>query len=340
MARRLTFGMQFDFRNPRRWHQDWAKFYAETLEFAAWTEQLGFDKVHFSEHHCAEDGYLPSPLMAASALAPRTSRIKLSTAIALAPFYHPTRLAEDCAVLDIISGGRMEIALGLGYKPDEFTAYGAAFEGRGTRLTEMLQIIRGLWNGEAVTFKSQFFDLDQARIMPLPVQAHPALWVGGSNLLSLRRAARFGDGVLGGGDTALRWPVYVEELKAAGRSEADGRMIAANITWLVVSEDPERTAREVAPHVLHSVNTYSQWNAKTEHKLYGGGYQMSEAELIEKGPLRVMTPDDCITFLRGIADAAPIEGFYGLMPPAGYPLAKLAPHIELFAKKVLPALRG
>jgi alkanesulfonate monooxygenase SsuD/methylene tetrahydromethanopterin reductase-like flavin-dependent oxidoreductase (luciferase family) len=339
MGRKLSFGMQFDFRNPPQYRQPWDRLYAETLEFVQWIEKLGFDYACMSEHHFAGDGYLPSPLVAGAAVAARTSRIRITTAIALAPFYHPVRIAEDCAVLDIISGGRMELGLGLGYKPDEFTGYGVSPKERGTRLTEMLQIIRRLWDGETLSFRGTHYQIDNARLAPRPLQAHPTLWVGGANPAALKRAALHGDGIFGGGDMALRYPEYVKELAAAGKPASAARMIQGNVTWMLVSNDPQKTAREVAPHVLHSVNTYSQWNAATKHPLYGGGRQLSVDELIAHGPLKVLTPEQCIAMLEKTAAAAPIEGVYGMIPPAGYPLSKLAGHVELFATKVMPHFR-
>ena len=339
MGRKLTFGMQFDFRNPPQWHRPWQDLYAETLEFIQWVETLGYDTVAMSEHHFAVDGYLPSPLIAAAAVAAKTSRIRITTAIALAPFYHPVRIAEDAAVLDIISNGRMELGLGLGYKPDEFTGYDVSQKERGARLTEMLQIIRRLWDGETLNFKGRHYTVENARLMPRPVQVHPTLWVGGSNPAALKRAAMYGDGIYGGGDMALRYPEYVKELAAAGKPASAARMIQGSVSWVLVSNDPEKTAHEVAAHVTHSVNTYSQWNSATNHPWYGGGKQVTPEEMIKDGPLKVVTPGQCIAMLDKIASAAPIEGVYGFIPPAGYPLKKLAEHVELFATKVMPHFR-
>jgi alkanesulfonate monooxygenase SsuD/methylene tetrahydromethanopterin reductase-like flavin-dependent oxidoreductase (luciferase family) len=188
---------------------------------------------------------MPSPLLAATAIARATKRARLGTAIALAPFYHPVRFAEDWAILDILSNGRIEPGLGLGYGPDEFAAYGVALKGRGDRVTEMLQIMRRLWDGETVTFHGEYFDLERACIMPRPVQQHVPIWVGGANRAALRRAATIGDGIIGGGEMGERYPGYVEELKAAGRPASAARMIEGGYMWLIVSDDPEKTAAEL-----------------------------------------------------------------------------------------------
>src|SRR5262245_2079132 len=107
---KIKFGFFFDLRNPPQWHKPWADLYAETLEFIAWTEQLGFEGAWVAEHHGSEDGYVPSPLVMATAIAARTKKLRIGTSLAVAPFYHPVRFAEDCAVIDIIANGRLEVA--------------------------------------------------------------------------------------------------------------------------------------------------------------------------------------------------------------------------------------
>jgi alkanesulfonate monooxygenase SsuD/methylene tetrahydromethanopterin reductase-like flavin-dependent oxidoreductase (luciferase family) len=142
LKKKLTFGYLYDFRNPTQWRRPWGELYAETLDLIALTEQLGFEGVWVPEHHNSEDGYLPSPLSMLGAIAARTKRMKLGTAIALAPLYHPVRFAEDCAVLDILSQGRLEMAVAVGYRRRETDALGVPFNSRGTRTDEFIQIVR------------------------------------------------------------------------------------------------------------------------------------------------------------------------------------------------------
>ncbi|RYD91144.1 MAG: LLM class flavin-dependent oxidoreductase, partial [Sphingomonadales bacterium] len=168
MSKSIRFGYGFDMRNPGPWRQPWARHYREHLDFIAWSETVGFEQVWIAEHHGDEDGYCPSPLVVCSAVAGMTKTLRMSTGIGLAPFYHPTRLAEDVAVLDVISDGRVELALGLGYLQREFAAYGVDVKTRGRRVDEILEIIRPLWRGEEVTYRGEFYQLDKARIYPLP----------------------------------------------------------------------------------------------------------------------------------------------------------------------------
>jgi alkanesulfonate monooxygenase SsuD/methylene tetrahydromethanopterin reductase-like flavin-dependent oxidoreductase (luciferase family) len=332
MSAPVRFGYGFDFRNPGAWHRPWPDLYAEHLDFIAWTERLGFQSVWLAEHHGIEDGYLPSPLMIGAAIAARTEKLRISTGVALAPFYHPVRLAEDMAVLDILSNGRAELALGIGYLRAEAEAYGFDRRRRGTISDELLQIVRRLWRGESVSFDGEHFRLEGARIAPLPLQQPGIpLFVGAVGRPGLRRAALHGDGYIG---PIAHYPGYVEELRACGRGEKPARYVAMDDMWLVVSEDPERTFHEVAPHAYYQINTYAEWAADRDW-----GFPRMDFETFQRsGMLKVLTPEQAIALIRAKLEAAPLEAFC-MQAPAGFPLARLAEHAELFAKRVLPAFR-
>src|SRR5215510_10043926 len=147
---------------------------------SVWGENHGFDDVWLSEHHFIEDGYLPSILPIAAAIAARTKRIRIASGVLLMPFHNPVRLAEDIAVVDVISGGRLELGVGVGYKVEEFESFGVPFKERGERTNEALGIVRRLLDRETVTLKNKFFDLNNVKITPEPIQRpHPSMWIGG-----------------------------------------------------------------------------------------------------------------------------------------------------------------
>ncbi|HET8710938.1 MAG TPA: LLM class flavin-dependent oxidoreductase, partial [Spongiibacteraceae bacterium] len=179
MNTKLSFGYLYDFRNPVQWQRPAADLYAETLDVIAWSETVGFDGAWVPEHHVAEDGYMPAPLIALAAMAARTKKIKLGSAIALAPLYHPVRFAEECAVLDILANGRLEMALAIGYRQRETAAYGVDFTKRGSRFDEFLHIVRALWAGETVSFEGRHFNVKNARLMPPSPRGQIPLYIGG-----------------------------------------------------------------------------------------------------------------------------------------------------------------
>src|SRR6266446_5064045 len=150
-SREIRFGLWYDFRNPSQWHQSPDQLYAATLDQIAWGENHGFDDVWLSEHHFIEDGYLPSILPVAAAIAARTKRIRIASGVLLMPFQNPVRLAEDIAVVGIISGGRFELGVGVGFKLEEFESFGVPFKDRGSRTNPSLDIMRRHPSGGTVT---------------------------------------------------------------------------------------------------------------------------------------------------------------------------------------------
>jgi probable F420-dependent oxidoreductase len=216
--RKIRFGLWYDFRNPAQWRQPSDQLYGEILDQIAWGENNGFDYVWLSEHHFIEDGYLPSILPAAAAIAARTKRIRIASGVLLMPFHNPVRLAEDIAVVDIISGGRFELGVGVGFKLEEFESFGVPFKQRGVRTNQSLEVIRRALAGETVTFKSEFFDFKNIKLTPEPIQKpHPPIWLGGFTPAALRRAARYGDGFTQPGANRDVYDRYVAELKKENR---------------------------------------------------------------------------------------------------------------------------
>jgi alkanesulfonate monooxygenase SsuD/methylene tetrahydromethanopterin reductase-like flavin-dependent oxidoreductase (luciferase family) len=135
-------------------------YYGEALEEVTRAEELGFDSVWMEEHHSVTNHYWPSPLTVLAGFATRTSRLVLGTDIIVAAFHHPVRLAEDVAMLDVISNGRLVLGIAIGYKPDEFALYGVELEKRGARFEEQLAIMKGLWTQERVQFKGHYYTLE------------------------------------------------------------------------------------------------------------------------------------------------------------------------------------
>lgn len=335
MTNHLRFGYGFDMRNPAQWFQPWPDFYAETLEFIEHIEGLGFEQVWFAEHHGIDDGYMPSPIVFGAGVATRTKKVRITQGVGLVPHYHPVRLAEDIAVLDILSNGRAELSMGIGYLGFETEAYGLPRGKRGLISDEVFEVTRRLLAGETVDFDGEYYKLKGARCTPLPVQKGGVpIFVGGVAQPGFRRAARYGDGFIG---PVEFWPGYVEELKKLGKSEADGRIVSMSYSdmWFVVSEDPERTLDMVAPHAHYQINTYAEWQEGADWAVFAN---MSVDEFKKAGMMKVLTPNEAVAYIKSRQEQAPIEAFC-MQAPTGFPLKVLAEHAELFANKVIPAFR-
>ncbi len=338
MKRKLTFGYLYDCRNPQPWRQPWADLYAQTLEFIAWTETIGFEGAWVPEHHAAEDGYAPAPLVMLAAIAARTKTIRLGSAIALAPLYHPVRFAEDCAILDILSNGRLEMALAIGYRRREAEAFGVDFSTRGRRTDEFLEIVRRLWAGETFSFEGQHFKLKNAAIVPTPIRDRIPLYIGGFTDKALERTAKYGDGYFGNEDVC---DLYAQKLRAAGKDPANARVRIQGL-FTLVARDPEKALAEVAPYFHHVNNAYGRWLNEDRASTGFGDTALLKPMTLEafkaSGILRILTPGQAIDTFNRMLAKAPVEHFMMMAPP-GLPFAKLSEYAELFANEVIPAFR-
>ena len=332
MSVKLTFGYLYDFRNPSQWHHRWEDLYAQILDVVNWSEDAGFDGAWVPEHHLAEDSYMPSPLIALTAMAARTKRVKLGSGIALAPLYHPVRFAEDCAVLDILSGGRLEIGLAIGYRRREFAAFGVDFTKRGRIFDEWLQIVTRLWAGEELNFEGQHFTLAGAKLMPPAPRRRIPLYIGSFTDKSMQRVARYADGFIGSGDLC---DLYANKLREQGKDIASARVRSTDL-FLAVAHDPERAINELAPYYHYVNNSYGEWF--NEDQSVEGLRPMSLEEFKASGILQIMTPAAAIAMLQAKQKRMPLEHVMMMMPP-GLPAARFIEYAQVFAKEVIPAFR-
>lgn len=332
MTVKLTFGYLYDFRNPPQWRRPWEDLYGEILDVVSWTEEAGFGGAWVPEHHLAEDGYMPSPLIALTAMAARTKRIKLGSGIALAPLYQPVRFAEDCAVLDIVSGGRLEMGLAIGYRRREYDALGVDFTKRGRIFDEWLHIVTRLWAGEEVSLEGQYFTLKGAKLAPPAPRGRIPLYLGSFTDKAMERVARYGDGFIGSGELC---DLYADKLREQGKDQTSARVRSTDL-FFAVAHDPEKAMDELAPYYHHVNNTYGEWFA--EDKAVEGATSMSLEAFKASGILQIMTPDAAIAMLKAKQERMPLEHVMMMMPP-GLPAARFVEYAGVFAREVIPAFQ-
>src|SRR5436309_8333911 len=165
--------------------------YREIVDLARLAETLGFESVWVSEHHGAGDGYMSSLLPTLAALAAATEHIKLGTGVMLTPFHHPLRLAEDAATVDLISGGRLILGLGLGWREEEFRMFGVPLRERVRRTVEAIDVLRRAWTGERFSYEGRVYRYDRVMITPAPERPKGGtipIWLGGSVQPGIQRA--------------------------------------------------------------------------------------------------------------------------------------------------------
>ena len=182
------FTMRFSQRSATDDPAARADLYAATIDMCAWAEDRGALAAILSQHHGVDDGYLPSPVPLASAIAARTTTLPITVAALLLAFYEPVKLAEDLAVVDLISRGRVSYVVGIGYRDEEFDMFGVERRGRGHVVEERIGLLRRLWTGDPVDVDGR-----SVRVTPLPfTPGGPMLAYGGGTEVAARRAGRLG----------------------------------------------------------------------------------------------------------------------------------------------------
>src|SRR5690606_7936939 len=322
----VELGIFLDLRNPSQWRRDWAAHYAQTLEWVEQVEAWGAGSVWMTEHHFFDDGYLPQPLAFGAAVAARTRRVRIGTAVLLGSLRHPVHVAEEAALVDLLSGGRLELGLGAGWSRREYAAFGVDISRRYTSTDDTFVRVRELLDGSGVS--------------PGPIQRPMPMWLGYQGPQGARRAGRLGAGLL---------PLSADVLgpSRAGLIEGGHDADSARMSGLldiIVADDPDQATQRLLPYLAHQANTYRRGKAE------GTGRQPVDLtveglqELVRAGKplpgLTVLTPDAAIETIRARTQGLPAHHVYFWASIAGMPDDLVERHLELLFRVVAPAVRG
>ncbi len=331
----LRFGLWYDFRNPPRWQRDPADLYRDVLDQVARAEALGWDDVWLSEHHFVDDGYTPSMLPLAAALAARTERIRIGTSVLLLPLHDPVRVAEDAATIDLVSGGRFDLGLAAGYRRAEFEGFGVPLAERGARMEEALPILRRLLDGERLAFEGRHYRYEGVELHPRPLQDPLPLLVGGFSAPAARRAGRLGDGYIAIGPMRPLVDVCRAEAERVGRDPARLQIVGGH-PWLLVARDPERRWREARDHFLYQINLYARWFREAGMEVAAPA---ADDDDLRRQGVAIVRPEQAAERIRRYVAENQITRYYGWAIPPGLPPSWSDEHLELMAGEVIPALR-
>ncbi|RII09551.1 Alkanal monooxygenase alpha chain [Streptomyces sp. YIM 130001] len=303
--------------------------YRAAVDMAAYCDEHGVDTVQTEEHHGVADNWLPSPFTFAGAVFGATRRIAVTVSAIIGPLHDPLRLAEEIAVLDLISGGRLVTVAGIGYRREEYEAFGVDWHRRGKLQDELLETLLAAWRGEPFEHRGR-----TVRVTPRPfTDPHPMLLIGGSSRAAARRAARFGLPFFPSAYLPELESYYREQLAAHG-TEGWTMMPGAETPLLHIAEDPDRTWATYGEHFLHEARTYASWQSGDIHSAVRSGAQSVE-ELRAEGVYRVLTPDEAVAY----AEAGRTESLILHPLCGGMPLDEGRRSLELFAESVLPRLK-
>lgn len=316
-------------------------FYPECLEEVIYAEELGFASAWLEEHHSVKNHYWPSPLVALAGMATRTSRIFLGTDIIVLPFYHPVRIAEDVALLDIMSNGRMILGAAIGYRPDEFALYQTPMEKRGGAFAEAIQFIRQLWTQDSVTFQGRYYQVENVKIEPRP-NKQPPIWLGGWGQLSLKRAAFLGDAWVPGPTAGLEKLLEAQSIYRAQLCESgkDPKCAPNPLTREVIVAETDEKALEMAEQHL-IINYRDEYGGGWEHPLIGNedAAPVNQLDALSQDRFIIGSPETCIRKIQRFIDTFGVDHLICRLYFPGIPHKFIMDELDLIGKEIIPVFQ-
>jgi len=306
--------------------------YRDALQQIEWADRAGFDLVWFTEHHFVDDGYLPSWVPVASAAAARTSRVRFSTDICLLLFNHPVRLAEDLAVLDNLSDGRVEVGVGMGYAPHEFQGFGIPVARRVSLMEEGIEILKLCFSGQRFSYQGKRYQLQDVQITPAYVQpGGPPLWVAAMSEAGALRAARYATNFLPQGRKSGSFDPWVHAVRAAGRIPAQHRV--GIIRGVLPTPDAARDWPPIRVAERYRMALYNRFFQESGEGLGGQGEPIPQTWVVGTVDQCV---DELVSFIRefGITDLVT----WGL--PPGISGRQMQAPLERLIGEVIPKVRA
>jgi alkanesulfonate monooxygenase SsuD/methylene tetrahydromethanopterin reductase-like flavin-dependent oxidoreductase (luciferase family) len=333
MPRAVKFGYMLDFRNPPELSRlGDAEFYAAMMEQVEFADRNGLDSIWLTEHHFTNDGYLAAVTPALAAIAARTKRVTLGTYVLLVPFYHPLRLAEDAALIDVISNGRLRLGLGLAYREEEFGGFQISRKERLGRTLETIEILKRAWTGERFSFSGKHFNFNDVRILPKPIsKPYPELLWGGMAPEAIRRGAKLGLSFacnLGKREVTL----YRDALREFGRNPDDFNIVNNRIVY--VADNAEQAWNEIAPAAMYQAQLYSVWLSAVDM----ASPNPPDAAILRRNAV-IGTPAEVADRLAATIESTPMTELCIAMQLPGLEPRKAMRSLERFTAEVLPKLR-
>jgi alkanesulfonate monooxygenase SsuD/methylene tetrahydromethanopterin reductase-like flavin-dependent oxidoreductase (luciferase family) len=320
----MRVGMYVDMRNPPEWTRPWTAHYGRWLERIEEAERLGADSVWLTEHHFFDDGYLPQVWTFAAAIAARTSTIRIGTAVALLPLHSAVETAEQIALVDVISGGRVEPGFGVGYRKPEYLAFEGDFKHRYGVYARRIRELRELWGESPGAYR---------RVTPAPLQRPMPMWGGFGGPMGARTAGRLGLGL-----QSMSRPLvdeYVSALTAAGHDPSAAR-VSAQLEFFV-TDDPDRTWALIKDHVAYRWNSYNRYMFEGTRR-EAEPPQFFDTDAVSSRFL-LGTPEHIAEVVRERTAGLPVTDLYTWSDYPGMPDDMIDRHLELTFTEVAPLLR-
>lgn len=336
----IRIGVVLRFKNPEPWRVSWKQLYDDHLEYAAAVDKLGFDGIWVPEHHCIDTGYNPAPLVTLAALAGVTRNCWIGTQPLLLPLHNPVLAAEEAATVDVLSGGRLILGMGAGFRNEDFETVGVTKRERGARSEEAIEIITRALRGEQIDFEGRFNNVKGVKLYPSPMQSDMGFQLAVRSEVVAGRAVRHGVDVnLQSREEALQFgPIVARVATAAGRNPA---VIKASIQrGGFIGADRAKAVQASLPYLRFQAEEYLI-NAGEDEAVRAHARKMIASVDAGEG---AFTNEEWLATLE--ADAAAIHST-GLAPDwvnltlwhSGMPLGQAIEALEEFAARVLPHVK-
>lgn len=334
----MKFGLLYDFRNPAQWRMPPADLYAARLEQIQAAEDFGYDSIWVTEHHFIDDDYLPCLSPAMAAIAMKTKRVTIGSFVLLLPLHHPIAVAEEAAVVDALSNGRLILGVGQGYRLEELNVFGVPPAERGEYFEEGIEVIKRCWAPEPEEYKGRIYSLPKVSVTPKPVQQpHPPLWIGARGKRAVRRAAGIADGWMAAGATAEHYETYLAALAEVGKRRED--VVVSSYRNMYVAPTTEQAWADVGPHLLYAYNGYRRWYTEADDLPEDSAPLLTDAREIPEGWAIVGSPDAVAAAIERYGADVPIDHVVAYMQFPGLASDKVLASMELLAREVMPRFR-
>ena len=334
MATAIKFGYMVDFRNPPGSQIGFAELYAAMFRQIEFAEQAGFDSIWVTEHHFTDDGYLPAVMPMLAAIAARTRRVTIGSYVLLAPFYHPVRLAEDAAVVDVISNGRLRLGIGTAYRDEEFNGFEVSRKQRLGRTLETIEILRRAWTGDPFSFEGKHFRFHDIRVLPRPVsRPHPEILWAGMTEKAIQRGAELG--LSFACNLGLRGvELYRDTLRRLGKDPAAYNIVRSQAVY--VADSADQAWADIERPAMYQAELYGKWLAQGMR----GDQQwiLPDPDRLRRNSV-LGPPAEVAERMAKIIERTPMTELILNMQLPGLEPAKAIRSLERFAVEVLPVLR-
>jgi alkanesulfonate monooxygenase SsuD/methylene tetrahydromethanopterin reductase-like flavin-dependent oxidoreductase (luciferase family) len=345
----MRFGT-FSYNQARPWVPEKQAF-NELLEQIELTEKLQFNEAWFAEHHHSDYGMLASPNLMIAALARRTERLRFGNLVNVLPLYDPMRLAEECAMLDILTGGRLNIGLGRGVPKDDMK-HRLDRDTAQARFDEGIEILMRAWTGETFSYSGKAWGYEEISCRPQPLQKpHPPIYYGATSPDSPAMVARRGWNLALSRQPLSNCAKAIEKYRAALATDGHGNGTgdAIMVRDVYVADTDEQAWREAVPEIMRfwQLATDNYWRGETvseadltrcteRYAYYPGGLTIKRLD--EWGTSLIGSPETVIKKARMMIETAKPDSLVGMFQFGGLKHEQVLHSLELFGTKVMPAL--